>query len=186
MVQDTVNPWATFRFALAYPDQRHLEIFREYCDPAPTLEELRSKYIDLFEAGLPHPKCPLLEGYYLLNRPTGEVVLENKLFFQHFGLRMESKAAPDHLLTQLEFLSWLEHCIAAGNPERESLERARQDFIERHLSHWVPKAARSLAKQGVECYAAVFESLAAQIEESLKASDSREELRSSHEIADSR
>ena len=161
MVQDAINPWATFRFALGYPDQRHLEMFWELFDGAPaSLEELRSEYIDLFEAGLPHPKCPLLESYYLLNRPAGEVVLENKLFFQHFGLRMEPKAAPDHLLTQLEFLSWLDHCIAAGNPETESLKRARRDFVERHLAHWIPRAARSLTSP---CYAAVFALLAAHV-----------------------
>jgi DMSO reductase family type II enzyme chaperone len=175
MVQDQVNPWATFRFALGYPGPGHLEVFREQFDGLPSsLEELRSDYIDLFEAGLPHPRCPLLEGYYLLNRPVGEVVLENKLFFQHFGLNIESKAAPDHLLTQLEFLSWLEHCIAAGNPESESLERARKDFVQRHLSHWVPKAARSLANSGAGCYAALLALLAAHIEEVLGDSTSGE------------
>lgn len=168
MVQDAINPWAAFRFALAYPDQRHLDVFREQFDGTlSSLEELRSRYIDLFEAGLPHPKCPLLEGYYLLNRPAGEVVLENKLFFQHFGLRMESKAAPDHLHTQLEFLSWIEHCLAVGNPEPESLERARNDFVVRHLAHWVPKAAQSLANRGEGAYAAIFKSLAAHVEDVL-------------------
>ena len=76
MVQDAINPWATFRFALAYPSERHLELFQAQFEGSPaTLEELRAQYIDLFEAGLPHPRCPLLEGYYLLNRPAGEVVL---------------------------------------------------------------------------------------------------------------
>ena len=163
-----MNAWAIFRFCLGYPEQRHLEMFRELYGEAPaSLEELRSEYIGLFEAGLPHPKFPLLEGYYLLNRPAGEVVLENKLFFQHFGLRMAPKAAPDHLLTQLEFLSWLDHCIAAGNPETESLERARKDFLERHLAHWIPKLARAFAEQRAGCYTAVFASLAAHVEEVL-------------------
>jgi len=168
MVQDAINSWAAIRFALAYPDERHLRIFHEQFAGTPSsLEELRSLYIDLFEAGFPHPRCPLLEGYYLLNRPAGEVVLENKLFFQHFGLRMESKAAPDHLLTQLEFLSWIEHCLAAGNPDRQSLERARSDFVTRHLAHWVPKAAQALRNRGEGCYAALFSLLAEQVEDVL-------------------
>ena len=178
MVQDAINPWAVFRFALGYPDERRQEVLREWCPETPEdLEELRSRYIELFEAGLPHPSCPLLEGYYLLNRPAGEVVLENKLFFQHFGLRIESQASPDHLLTQLEFLSWLEHCSAAGNPETESLERARKDFVERHLAHWVAKAARSLANQAAGCYAAVFASLATHVGEVIQDATHQERSR---------
>jgi len=46
MVQDAISPWATFRFALGYPDERHFERFRELFDETPaTLEELRSLYI---------------------------------------------------------------------------------------------------------------------------------------------
>ena len=169
MAQDAINPWAVFRFALGYPDERRMTALRQLCPETPgDLEQLRSQYIELFEAGLPHPRYPLLEGYYLLNRPVGEVVLENKLFFQHFGLRIEPQAAPDHLLTQLEFLSWLDHCIAAGNPQADVLERARKDFVERHLAHWVPKVARSLENQGANCYASVFTLLAAQVEEILQ------------------
>lgn len=151
MAEDTLNGlnlYATFRFAFSYPDERHLELFAFQ-----SLEELRSFYIALFEAGLPHPRCPLLESFYVPNRPATEVVLENKLFYKHFGLQLESKAAPDHLLTQLEFLSWIEYCRQAGNPDRSSLETAKRDFLVRHVIHWVPRAA-SLARQaGAGCYA---------------------------------
>src|SRR5215510_10089960 len=48
MVSSTVNIWAVFRFALGYPDERHLERFGELCETVPaTLAELRSLYIDL-------------------------------------------------------------------------------------------------------------------------------------------
>lgn len=51
MVSSTVNTWAVFRFALGYPDKRHLERFADVCETVPdTLAELRSLYIDLFEA----------------------------------------------------------------------------------------------------------------------------------------
>ena len=130
MATTALNHWAVFRFGLSYPDERHLERFAELCENVPgTLQELRSLYIDLFEAGLPQPRCPLLESAWLLNRPAGDVVLENKLFYQNFGLEIHSQAAPDHLLTQLEFLAWLDHCLAAGNPDAASLERARAEFL---------------------------------------------------------
>ena len=108
MEQDSINIFALFRFALSYPDERLHAWFREFSPDTPeTLEELRALYIGLFEAGLPHPRCPLLESHYVENRPSTEVVLENKLYYQHFGLQIQSKAAPDSLLSQLEFLSWL-------------------------------------------------------------------------------
>jgi DMSO reductase family type II enzyme chaperone len=153
MVQDGINLWATFRYALAYPEESHLVFFRSLFGAAPSdLQELRSLYIELFEAGLPHPRCPLLESYYMLNRPPGEIVLENKLFYRHFGLFPDSKAAPDHLLTQLEFLAWLDYCLASGNPEAGSLQRARREYLERHLAPWLPKAAHLASEHGGACY----------------------------------
>jgi len=100
MATTALSHWAVFRFGLSYPDERHLRRFAELCENVPgTLQELRSLYIDLFEAGLPQPRCPLLESAWLLNRPAGDVVLENKLFYRNFGLEIHSQAAPDHLLT---------------------------------------------------------------------------------------
>jgi len=171
MVQDPISPWATLRFALGYPDERHFERFHELFDDTPaTLAELRSLYIELFEAGLPHPRYPMLEGHYLLNRPVGEVLLENKMYFQHFGLQTAPKAAPDHLLTQLEFLSWLDHCAEVGNLDPDSIGRARREFIERHLAHWVPRAAKSMVDRQIPVYAEIFESLAGQVEQAVRES----------------
>ena len=160
-----MNVYALLRFALSYPDERHLELFRRTLSGVPaTLEELRSLYITLFEAGLPHPCCPLLESFYVANRPSTEVVLENKLFYKHFDLSVQSKAAPDHLLTQLEFLSWLEHLLAAGHPDPESVEAARSDFLKRHVSHWVPRAVARVRQAGGACYAELFEFLVVELE----------------------
>ena len=168
MVSGAVNTWAVFRFALGYPDKRHLEGFTAVSQNVPaTLEELRSLYISLFEAGLPQPRCPLLESAWLLNRSAGEVVLENKLYYQSFGLEIDGRAAPDHLLTQLEFLAWLDHCEAAGNSDRESLRRARRDFLERRLAHWVGSLAHLAENAGGGCYAELLEALAREVERSL-------------------
>lgn len=168
MVSSTVNTWAVFRFALGYPDERHLERFADLCETVPgTLAELRSLYIDLFEAGLPQPRCPLLESSWLLNRPAGAVVLENKLYYQNFGLEIDGRAAPDHLLTQLEFLAWLDHCEAAGNADPESVQRARAEFLERHLGHWVGSLAHLSDNAGGGCYAELLEALAREVESAL-------------------
>lgn len=168
MVSGTINTWAVFRFALGYPDERHLARFAELCRGAPgTLAELRSLYIDLFEAGLPQPRCPLLESAWLLNRPAGDVVLENKLYYQNFGLEIDGRAAPDHLLTQLEFLAWLDHCEASGNTELESIRRARSEFVERHLSHWTGSLAHLAENSDGGCYADILEALAREVEAAL-------------------
>jgi len=158
MVSATLNTWAVFRFALSYPDERHLELFPGY-----SLADLQALYIDLFEAGLPQPRCPLLESAWLLNRPAGDVLLENKLYYKNFGLEIDGRAAPDHLLTQLEFLAWLDHCIDAGNPGPESLVRARAEFIERHLAHWVGSAAKLARNAGGECYGELLQALASEV-----------------------
>jgi nitrate reductase assembly molybdenum cofactor insertion protein NarJ len=161
MAQDPINTWATFRYALGYPDETHLAAFRAMFSGVPdSIGELRSLYIELFDAGFPQPQCPLNESFYVSNRPAGEVVLENKLFYQHFGLQSVSHCAPDHLLTQMEFLSWLDYCIESGNPDRASLERARREYIERHVAHWAPVAAGTLDRAGAGCYAELFALLA--------------------------
>ena len=168
MVSSTVNTWAVFRFALAYPDERHLQRFGGLGEPVPgTLEDLRALYIDLFEAGLPQPRCPLLESAWLLNKPAGEVVLENKLYYQNFGLQIDDRAAPDHLLTQLEFLAWLDHCEAAGNADLASIKRARTEFLERHLAHWAGSLAHLSENANGGCYAKLLEALAREVESAL-------------------
>jgi nitrate reductase assembly molybdenum cofactor insertion protein NarJ len=96
------------------------------------------------------------------------VVLENKLYYQNFGLEIDDRAAPDHLLTQLEFLAWLDHCEAAGNAHPESLQRARTEFLERHLAHWVGSLAHLSHNSDGGCYADLLEALAREVESALR------------------
>ena len=172
MVSNTLNAWATFRFALSYPDDRHRDRLAALFAGVPArVEDLRAQYIQLFEAGLPQPKCPLLESAYAVNRSSGEIVLENKMFYQNFGLKLDSRAAPDHLLTQLEFLAWLDHCIAAGNADRDGFARARREFLERHVANWMPAAARLIRRHTDGCYASLLRALSAEVAFSLTQND---------------
>jgi nitrate reductase assembly molybdenum cofactor insertion protein NarJ len=168
MVSSTVNTWAVFRFALGYPDERHMERLADLCETVPgTLADLRSLYIDLFEAGLPQPRCPLLESAWLLNRPAGDVVLENQLYYQSFGLEIDGRAAPDHLLTQLEFLAWLDHCEAAGNSGPESLQR-RAGRVPGTAPGSLGRQSGHLAHNSdAGCYAELLEALAREVESAL-------------------
>jgi nitrate reductase assembly molybdenum cofactor insertion protein NarJ len=109
----------------------------------------------------------LLESAWLLNRPAGDVILENKLYYQNFGLEIDGRAAPDHLLAQLEFLAWLDHCETAGNTDVESVQRARSEFLERHLSHWVGSLAHLAENSDGGCYAELLEALAREVEAAL-------------------
>ena len=157
-----LNVYSVFRFALGYPDVQHLEHFRRCGFKVPeTLEDLHAIYLLTFEAGLPHPRCPLLESHYVRTKSAPQTVLENKMFYKNFGLEVKSQAPPDHLLTQLEFLAWLTHCIATGNSEAESLTRAREEFLALHVRNWLPAAVR-LARRGGTCYGELLRMVAAE------------------------
>jgi hypothetical protein len=47
------------------------------------------------------------------------------------------------------------------------LQRARQDFLERHLAHWVGSLAHLAGDSGGGCYAELLEALAREVERSL-------------------
>ena len=97
MVSDTLNVWATFRFALSYPDERHRDRFAALSSKLPeTLEELRAQYIQLLEAGLPQPTCPLLESAYEvclaheLSRRGAKVSRQASLPVVYDGIQLEA------------------------------------------------------------------------------------------------
>jgi len=165
-----------FRFGLAYPQADQFEAFvkpsfldglRELwaellgSEPWPgvecpaTLDDLRADYIALFDAGVPGPACPLLESHYLKNTRPPSVLLENKLFYSHFGFEHQSgKEAPDHLLVQLEFVAALDYLVRESESDatREGAGRARGEFIERHMLDWLPDAIAAMKKLPATVY----------------------------------
>lgn len=117
--------------------------------PHRTREEREVEYLSAFELG----GVPLYEGLH--RRDEGrEGIQEDILRFYHFfdlRLREDRRDYPDHLVTELEFMSYLasrEGKAAEAGVEPSSYQRAQRDFLSRHLVVWAPllqRAAESLA-----------------------------------------
>jgi DMSO reductase family type II enzyme chaperone len=108
-------------------------------------------YATAFEAGL--PKVSLREVNYVRE---GEKVLFEDLFrfYDHFGLDTSSgtlREWPDHIAVELEFmhyLTWLEG-RTQDLQSVTALRRAQQDFLIRHLGHWVLELADRLEQKAI-------------------------------------
>ena len=106
-------------------------------------EAYESAYIALFDVGAPEPPVPLIESGHYKSVPAQQIALENISFYEVLQLRVDSsRTVPDHLITQLEFLSAVR--FARENPRdeqgRSDLLRLEADFLRRHLLNWVPTA----------------------------------------------
>src|SRR5450759_3882580 len=116
------------------------EWFRSY-------EEYESAYIALFDVGIPEPPVPLFESAHDKTHPAQEIALENTYFYEVLNLKSDpSRAVPDYLVTQLEFLAALRY-PRDNTSEKEtslSLARAETEFLERHLLNWVPTVRTKL------------------------------------------
>jgi DMSO reductase family type II enzyme chaperone len=113
-------------------------------------EEYESAYVALFEVGLPAPPVPLQESAHDDSNPAPQILLENINFYEVLGLKVDpARYAPDHLVTQLEFLSAVryarENTPDAAN--RDNLTRLERDFIERHLLNWLVVAHEKLLRE---------------------------------------
>lgn len=112
-------------------------------------EDYESTYIALFDVGVPAPPAPLLESAHNKAVPAQQTALENVDFYDVLGLKHNpSQYAPDHLVTQLEFLAALsfaqENSTISGN--QRSLDRLERDFLERHLLNWLPAELEKLTR----------------------------------------
>ena len=113
-------------------------------------QDYESTYIALFDVGLPEPPAPLLESAHNKAVPPQQTALENVDFYEVLGLKHNpSQFAPDHLVTQLEFLAALsfarENTTEADN--KGTLDLLEHDFLERHLLNWLPIELEKLTRQ---------------------------------------
>ncbi len=101
-------------------------------------------FVRTFDTDSPLPPCPLYEGMYL-ESPRTATMLEVSEFYRHFGLFMNrdegKREMPDHICAELEFLHFLTFMESQAK-DTELLKGyvlAQKDFLERHLTRWVPK-----------------------------------------------
>jgi TorA maturation chaperone TorD len=122
---------------------------------APTVEELALEYSRLF---LGSALVPLREGGYgdgmrFAGQPVDLADLNG--FYLAFGLGPPAAAAspPDHLGTELEFMSLLFLKLAYAlerrmNEQAEITREAMGKFLEDHLGRWVPPLSAALVEAG--------------------------------------
>jgi len=122
-------------------------------------EQYESAYIALFDVGIHEPPVPLFESAHDKTRPPQEIALENTYFYELLGLKSDpSRAVPDYLVTQLEFLAALRYTCenASEKATAVSLAKAETDFLERHLLNWVPNAKAKLDRTGAPGFPALM------------------------------
>jgi len=106
--------------------------------------DFEADYIHLFQMGRGgKPIVALTAGDNKeLSKEQGrpEFMLQYTAWYKHFGLKInEDEGAnelPDHLVCQLEFMSWLSHLEAAAEDDgalRRGYRSAQRDFLRRHL-----------------------------------------------------
>jgi DMSO reductase family type II enzyme chaperone len=106
--------------------------------------DFEADYIHLFQMGRGgKPVIALTAGDHKeLNKEQGrpEFLLQYTAWYKHFGLKIDENEGanelPDHLVCQLEFMSWLSHLEDTAE-DNGALQRgyrsAQRDFLQRHL-----------------------------------------------------
>jgi DMSO reductase family type II enzyme chaperone len=149
-----------FAFAFGSPSQERYDLltkfgkFRDYA-------EYEALYIALFDVGSPEPPVPLLESAHHKAVPAQQIALECMDYYEIVGLKADtSRYAPDHLVTQLEFLSAVRY-LRSQQPQDENLARLERDFTERHLLSWLPSVLKKLKKERVTSFVSLLSELTA-------------------------
>jgi DMSO reductase family type II enzyme chaperone len=140
---------------------RHLECEGEFpgFEWYPNYPGYEAAYIALFDVGIPEPPVPLFESAHDKSRPAQELVLEATYFYDVIELRVNpAVSTPDHLLTQLEFLSAVTYAReqAATETKIRDLSRLEREFLERHLLNWMGSAYKKLQECPMPAFPVLF------------------------------
>jgi len=125
----------------------------------PDFESYEAAYIAVFDVGVPEPPVPLFESAHDKSRPAQELVLENTYFYDVLGLRVDPvQSVPDHLVTQLEFLSAVAYAgeRAEAEPSIQDLARLEREFLERHVLNWTGSARKKIKTSPFPAFSILF------------------------------
>ena len=179
---DHTDPYRFFAFAFGPPSLERYEWFAQTGAPKALSDLWRqlseqkfpgfqwfedyssyeAAYIAAFDVGAPEAPVPLFESAHNKSRPAQEMVLENTFFYDVFGLRVDpALSVPDHLLTQLEFLSAVAFAREQSEDKSRSgeLVRLERDFLERHVLSWTEKAEQKMRRCPVNAFEVLFSML---------------------------
>ena len=131
-----------------YPDMRLR------CEPIDLLSQtIQSWYINVIDGHSPAKPCRPYESAWIEADQTIRQ-LEVKRFYRFFGLDLSeaTRELPDHIAHELEFMHFLAvQAVQAGRTKpggdagrRVQYVRAQKDFLERHVSQWVPGFCKAL------------------------------------------
>ena len=149
-----------FAFAFGSPSQERYDVLRKF-GKFRDYAEYEALYIALFDVGSPEPPVPLLESAHHKAVPAQQIALECMDYYEIVGLKADtSRYAPDHLVTQLEFLAAVRY-LRSQQPEDDNLARLERDFTERHLLNWLPSALKKLKKERVVSFVRLLGGLTA-------------------------
>jgi len=116
--------------------------------PVNDVEWQRTIYSKFFEVGSDGPMAPLRAE--LIQPNQGRSKEEVVRFFEFFDyhLKEEHQWAPDHLAVLLEFIQTLvyKESKTKNTSELKSLKLGQRDFIDRHISSWLPIIIKRLFK----------------------------------------
>ena len=117
----------------------------------PALADHESRYLACFEVGVPGPPVALQASHYNRREPVPATVHEHVLFYKRFGARLANGniEPADHLSNELAFLIHLDELLAAGQPEAESVLRARCDFLARQVTRWAAAAGAAAEEKSL-------------------------------------
>lgn len=131
-----------------------------------SFDDLQSGYLSAFETNVPEPSASLYEGSHARLEDRPSLLLEIKAFYANFGLRMadSSNDLEDTLTAELEFMQVL--TAKQSQAESEGLDptayqRAQRDFLERHLSVWLPAMQAEVAAKVKQPFYVALANLAA-------------------------
>lgn len=125
----------------------------------PEFASYEAAYITVFDVGVPEPPVPLFESAHNKSRPPQELALENTYFYDVLGLRVNpALSVPDHLMTQLEYLSAVRYALDQSSDEsqRRDYVRLERDFLQRHLLSWTDKAEQKMRECPFPAFKVLF------------------------------